>query len=329
MPWHESAWNSALRALEAGRQHHALLIEGLPGSGRGAFAEALARRVLCDAGQAVGACGDCKSCELMRAGSHPDYLLVGPEEEGKAIGINAVRSAMGFINVTASFGARKVLLIQPAERLTTAAANAFLKSLEEPAVGTLILLVAARGHPLPATIRSRCQRVRLPEPEPAVAAAWLQQRLGHDKSAADSATAEQLLALFPGRPLLALRHSEGDERPALAALREFFLRCAGSGQAGSLERLRGEQIAASLAPDALIDMAGQLLAHWLRGQRAGDLRAPPARRAFAGVDRIAALRRARRAGQNPNAELLRGSVVAALLAPFSDGDSGSRSGARP
>jgi DNA polymerase-3 subunit delta' len=322
MPWQEDLWEQALGALEAGRQHHALLIEGLPGSGRGAFADALARRVLCASPDRRHHCGSCKACELAAAGSHPDYLKVLPEEEGKAIGIDAIRGATGFINATASQSARKVLLIQPAERLTTAASNAFLKSLEEPAAGTLVLLVAARGQPLPATIRSRCQRISLSDPAPAVSIAWLKEHMQETTKR----SAEQLLELFPARPLAALAHSASEELELLIELHEFFERQAAGAMndasRSSLYRLQVERIASGLEPDTLLDAGEQLLAGWLREQRGADLNSERARRAFAGMDAIAILRRARRSGQNPNTDLLRSRAVGAMMSPFVTADAG-------
>ncbi|MEL7047117.1 MAG: DNA polymerase III subunit delta', partial [Pseudomonadota bacterium] len=253
--------------------------------------------------------------ELAAAGSHPDLRSVAPEEVGKAIGIDAIRSATAFVNATSSLGERKVLLINPAERLTLAAWNAFLKCLEEPSPGTVIIMVAARGHPLPATIRSRCQRIHLPSPTPAQASSWLAGVLGEEGMA--SRGMERVMRLFAVQPLKAFTFKDSDDLGALADFFECFDRALRTGAADARTRLQAEAAAARIDPDSLIDAVESTLVDWLRERAADELRAPAGRCGFAALETVAGLRRARRRGQNPNADLLRSSVVAAVLSPVS------------
>ncbi|MEM9758916.1 MAG: DNA polymerase III subunit delta' [Pseudomonadota bacterium] len=315
LSWHQSCWERVLLGLESGRQHHAMLLEGLPGTGRARFAEALAVHLLCTGVLSANEHSTGRARELATAGSHPDLRNVAPEEAGKAIGIDAIRSAAAFVNATPSLGERKVLLINPAERLTLAAWNAFLKCLEEPSPGTVIIMVAARGHPLPATIRSRCQRIHLPSPTPAQALSWLAETLGEEGMA--SRGMEHVLRLFAVQPLKAFAFNDSDDLGALADFFECFDRALSHGAADARTVLQAEAAAARLDPDNLLEAVESTLADRLRECPIDELRARPGRCGFEALETVAGLRRARRRGQNPNADLLRSSAVAALLGPVS------------
>jgi DNA polymerase-3 subunit delta' len=136
-----------------------------------------------------------------------------PEEKSRVIKIDQVRSVVEFSNKTAGLGQRKVVVIAPADSMNVNAANALLKSLEEPAADTYLLLVCHRLHSLPATVRSRCQIVKLAVPDGQQCLAWLDQTTG------ERAQSEHLLALADGRPLLAERLFADDAGDALAKLR--------------------------------------------------------------------------------------------------------------
>jgi DNA polymerase-3 subunit delta' len=116
------------------------------------------------------------------------------------IKVDQVRDAVQFATRTASFGQRKVIVLQPADTMNLNACNALLKSLEEPAGDTYWLLVCDRLYTLPATIRSRCQIQRLGMPEEAASLEWLEAVTGDAGQAAD------LLGLSDGRPLLAQQY---------------------------------------------------------------------------------------------------------------------------
>lgn len=227
-PWLNPHWMRLQAAQRAQRLPHALLIVGARGLGKRELAEQLARALICRTPQANGqGCGLCPDCHLFAAGHHPDLLRVGPDPGSKSgeIPIAAIRSFQEREALTPSRAARKVVLIDPADRLNTAAANALLKTLEEPPGQSLLCLIAEHGARLPATIRSRCQQIRLATPPEAEALNWLaasgiaraeaqvRLRLAHGAplGARDGIDAEQLSARAPFLDaLLALVRGERD-----------------------------------------------------------------------------------------------------------------------
>ncbi len=316
LPWHGAQRGQLLKLLAAGRLPHAVLLEGATGSGRNLFAEAFARELLCMTPTAAGNCGTCKACTLTAAGSHADLFRLEPTEPGRAIGIDSIRKAIEFCAETASLGTRKVLLVSPLENMTRASFNAFLKCLEEPAAGTFMLLVAARGRPLPATIRSRCQRWVLPSPTPEEGLAWLEERMegGALEDLAGSATTgakskhasrealEQVLRLSGEGPVEALGLLQSDELPALLALDTL---CSNPDQAAAAGSLAVETAAAEIDPDRLLDYLEQAVVHGLRQRGADELRSAQGLSLFKALDELRRLRAARQAGSNPNPDLLR------------------------
>lgn len=142
-------------ALEQHRLAHAYLFDGPDGVGKKLVAQTVARAFLCERG--IG-CGSCASCTKMAAGSHPDCYLLEPD--GAAIKIDQVRALQPQLALRAFTGRGKVCLIDGAELMTREAANALLKTLEEPTSDTLIILISSRPESLLETIRSRCQRIR-------------------------------------------------------------------------------------------------------------------------------------------------------------------------
>jgi DNA polymerase-3 subunit delta' len=191
LPWHQADFEKLLAARAT--LPHALLLHGARGIGKLDFARALAQALLCEA-PAVGghACGACGACAWFDAGAHPDYARVEPieaeEREGEegekadkgkkstVIKIEQIRDLTAFVNVGSQRGGRKVIVIHPCEALNPNAANALLKSLEEPPPQTQFILVSHRPHQLLATIKSRCSQLALRAPDSATAAAWLAER---------------------------------------------------------------------------------------------------------------------------------------------------------
>ena len=185
-PWQRQRLDTALAAWRAGRLGHAQLLCGPEQLGKRGVADALAARLLCEAPRDEPPCGRCRGCTLREAGTHPDFRIVSFEEVPKSspprlrteIVIDQIRSLSGAMHMTAQRGGAQVVLIDPADALNTAAANALLKTLEEPADNRFLLLVSAAPQRLPATIRSRCQRIEFGLPEREVARAWLASQ-GH------------------------------------------------------------------------------------------------------------------------------------------------------
>lgn len=198
LPWHQTQWQSLLDRIEQQRLPHALLFKGPEGSGKIQMALAFAAYLLCGGDKSSGlACGQCKSCQLFKAGTHPDFKYVAPEEGGKVIKIDQVRALVEFVNKTAQLGGSQVVVLAPAESMNIASSNALLKSLEEPTAKTQFVLVSHMSSSLMATIRSRCQTQSFPLPNKEDALTWLQSTLPA------SVDIEGLLEAASGAPLLA------------------------------------------------------------------------------------------------------------------------------
>jgi DNA polymerase-3 subunit delta' len=209
----------------AERLPHALLFKGVAGIGKGVFVQALARGLLCEQPPApLKACGACEACHWFDSGNHPDFRMLQPEaaevsedsdagdkKKKRDISVAQVRSLGEFIHVSAHRRGPKVVLIRPAEAMNVNAANALLKSLEEPPPATHFLLVSDRPHLLPATVRSRCQQIALTPPTQQQAMQWLAQ--------SGVSQPELALAQAGGAPLLAAELNN----PDYWAARQTFL----------------------------------------------------------------------------------------------------------
>lgn len=174
-PWLTQTMNDLLARHERDRLPHALLISGQAGLGKLVLAETLAQYLLC---RENTACGRCKTCLLMAAGSHPDFQLIQPEEDSRQIKIEQIRSLTDWVNQTAQMGARKVAVLNPAHAMNRNSSNALLKAMEEPPANTHLILVSDDPATLLPTIRSRCQVVSISVPDPAVAIPWLAEQGG-------------------------------------------------------------------------------------------------------------------------------------------------------
>ncbi|MEP6632582.1 MAG: DNA polymerase III subunit delta' [Luteimonas sp.] len=192
-PWQRRAYDRAADALDGGRMGHALLLCGPPLIGKRAVAERLAQRQLCGArGASTDPCGECRSCRLFAAGSHPDFHLIGfvHNKEGTRlrteIVIEQIRQLSQQLVLTPQYGGAQVAIVDPADAINHAACNALLKTLEEPHPNRYLWLVCANPSRLPATIRSRCQTLEFRLPQRGEATAWLREQ-GHTLSAIDDA----------------------------------------------------------------------------------------------------------------------------------------------
>jgi DNA polymerase-3 subunit delta' len=168
-----AAQTAALGAAhEAGRMPHALLIHEAPGTGGEWLAGWAAALVLCERGK-TAPCLECTACRRVAAATHPDVNWLRPQEESRQIRIEQVRELSAELALTSHGGGYKVGIISPADALNRFAANALLKTLEEPPARTLLILVASEPSRLPPTVLSRCQRLRIRAPERAESVAWL------------------------------------------------------------------------------------------------------------------------------------------------------------
>jgi DNA polymerase-3 subunit delta' len=235
-PWLADNWRQFDAALAQQRLHHGLLFVAPAGYGKRALANALAAAALCQQRLPDGhACGRCRACLLFAAGTHPDFVRITFElrDDGKPrteITIDQMRTLSQRLAMASQFGGLQIALVDPADRLNASAANALLKTLEEPASATIILLVADDPSRLPATIRSRCQRIDVRAPTREEALAWLhEQHLGE----ADAMAALEASLGNPGQALawsaddtLALRGACADDLAALARGRRSALEVA-------------------------------------------------------------------------------------------------------
>ncbi len=158
------------RALEADRVAHAYAFVGQAGSGRMTTARALAQALVCE----HHGCGACRACRLAQTGQHPDVHVIVPTPPERnprgprAIRIGAIRALEREAALKPVMAARKVFLVDEADRMTGESPEAFLKTLEEPPARTVMVLILARARAVPATVLSRCQIVRF---EPGASAA--------------------------------------------------------------------------------------------------------------------------------------------------------------
>ncbi|MDH5710850.1 MAG: DNA polymerase III subunit delta' [Gammaproteobacteria bacterium] len=208
-PWQQEQWRILMQLKQAQRMPHAILLYGEEGSGKADFAQALSAAMLCQQPAENGeACGRCSACQLIAAETHPDLALIqpAPPENTKSkkpvlnIRIDTIRQLCNKLSSTSQFEGYRIAVIENADRMLVQAANALLKTLEEPGERTLIVLVTSRPFRLPITIRSRCQSLRFPQPNQDIALQWLQ--------AQGLKSAEIALKYAHGAPLLALRQQE-------------------------------------------------------------------------------------------------------------------------
>jgi DNA polymerase-3 subunit delta' len=213
-PWLARHWSFFIQRYENDRLAHALMIEGPAGCGKKSLARAMVAKLLCNENQAH-ACGQCRSCKLLVGGAHPDYFEIQPEEDSKVIKIDQVRALIGRLDLTVSISRRKVAYLHPADVMNVSAANALLKSLEEPAGDTVLILVSDNPGRLPVTIRSRCQSVSVNQPDTQFVLDWLQKN--------SNASADELdiaMQAAGNSPLLALQFLGSPDVDAYGQVRE-------------------------------------------------------------------------------------------------------------
>jgi DNA polymerase-3 subunit delta' len=195
LPWQISNWQTLTSSHQNKLLAHGVLFTGPRGIGKQQFATAFAHWLICEQPQSDHACGTCRSCLLIKAGSHPDLLTITPEEEGKAIKVDQIRELIEKLSFTGHVQGARVIIISPADALNINASNSLLKTLEEPPANTYLILITDKPSKLMATIRSRTQIVRFDLPTESQSLEWLKQ---HKLQQADL-----LLKLSSGAPLAA------------------------------------------------------------------------------------------------------------------------------
>jgi DNA polymerase III delta' subunit len=191
---------AAIAAMLAGGIPHALLLAGPAGVGKQTLADDVAAALLCRAGPGIARpCRECRGCRALDHGNHPDLHRLEPTGAGQVIPIGGrdergVRDLVRELALLPVEGGARVAVIADADRMTEDAQSAFLKTLEEPPAGTVLLLTASDEERLLPTIRSRLVRIRVgPVPRPEIEALLVEQGL------ADAPLAARLARLAAGR----------------------------------------------------------------------------------------------------------------------------------
>ncbi len=215
---HEAAERTIAAAIEDGRLHHAWMLAGPRGIGKATLAYRFARRVLGAAPDpsfgVLGASPEDAVCRQIEAGSHADLAVVSRAWDDKRgvrrseITVDDIRKLAGFFGSTSAGGGWRVAIIDAADEMNVNAANAILKTLEEPPARALLILVTHAPGRLPATIRSRCRLLRLTPPDFEAAVRVVRESLG-----VDDEEARMAVELAEGRPgeAAAIAAAEGGE----------------------------------------------------------------------------------------------------------------------
>ena len=179
-PWLTAHWNNLQSQAAADRLPHAMTWISPAGLGAKEFAHHFLQWLMCSEPAEKGACGQCNHCNLFQAGTHPDFHHLTLLEKSKDIKIEQIRDLISKLMERPYQGGKRLVLVEPADRLNRSAANAFLKTLEEPGDETFILLLTSRPEALSATIRSRCQAMHIQAPDDQQAFDFVQERLPDD-----------------------------------------------------------------------------------------------------------------------------------------------------
>ncbi len=316
VPWLHTQFLQIRQQIAAGKLPHAILLGGDQFQGKTGFALAVGAYLLCKQPGRDRACGQCKGCKLLAAGTHPDMYQLQPVES-RYIKVDEVRELINWASGTAQQGGFKVVLVKPAEAMNLAAANALLKYLEEPADETMILLVSDRPGRLLPTIRSRCQQIQVARPDDALALEYLRSLLP------DHEDLVGLLKFAQGRPLKAVDVGNNNLLTQYDAIHAVMLAL---WQKSTLPH----EAAANLLkydPESVLEMLLYWLAELLRsnyedhacqGKNMDTFRQMYAQAGSAGYFRVYDLVMAQRAalmgGSNPNKQM----VLESVLVEFSE-----------
>ena len=199
--WHAPSWQRFCTQRE--RLPHAILLAGSAGLGKRILLKAMLASLFCHAPKPADAhaCGRCRGCTVHAAGNHPDLHLLKPELDRVSIGVDQVRAFCERLSMTPQANAWQIGVLDPAEAMTVQAANALLKTLEEPSANTLLFLACDQPGKLLPTLLSRTQRWPLKAPSAEDTVIWLTAR----NPSASAADVQLAVALAAGAPLLAQR----------------------------------------------------------------------------------------------------------------------------
>jgi DNA polymerase-3 subunit delta' len=221
-PWLAPLVEQLCKARATGRFPTGLLIHDERGAGGETLARFAAQLALCR--EASPPCGRCRDCRQWLAAQHPDFIEVTPIEDSKYIRVEQVRELAQELSLTSHNGGATVVLLNPADSMNPNAANALLKTLEEPRAGVSLILLCTVPSRLPATILSRCQKLKVPNPSRAASIEWLTQQRGAGPWAA-------VLDVLGNAPFEALSIDAGE----LARLKSETDRALSEAMAGGLD----------------------------------------------------------------------------------------------
>lgn len=194
-PWLSGIYRSLTQRVLQSNLHHGLILQGKRGTGKRQLANELANVLLCTHNDKP--CGQCQSCRLFSAGTHPDFHFLEGE---KSIGVDQIREAIAKLNTTSQLMTAKVLFINEAQKMTMAACNALLKTLEEPTHSTYIILSIEHMSQLLPTVLSRCEKHLITVDSIDTVQQWLAQ--------GDEPVSNQLLHYYWQQPLLLQEFSQ-------------------------------------------------------------------------------------------------------------------------
>lgn len=257
MPWrtvrgHDRPLADLRRGLEHGRLPHALLFVGPAGVGKRLFARTLAQALLCErrADEVLDPCGECPSCKQVEAEAHPDLLFVSKPEDKHELPIRAIRDLCQELGLKPMRGNRRIAIVDDADDLSEEAANAFLKTLEEPPPGSVLILIARAAETQLDTVVSRCRVMRFePLDERDLALVLLEQGVVEDAEEASRLAklgegsvrravglASPEIETFRREMIDRLASETGFDPPVLARQVDEFARSAGKESVAQRER---------------------------------------------------------------------------------------------
>ncbi|UJF19923.1 DNA polymerase III subunit delta' [Vibrio sp. SS-MA-C1-2] len=213
-PWQQTLLSQWQQLLQQQRLHHAILLSGVEGMGQKVLLSYLAKTLLCPH-STVEPCQQCHSCQLFDANNHPDFHLIESENSVKQIAVDTIRKSNELARKTSQLGGARVILLSQAEQLGEAAANALLKTLEEPPEQCYFLLSCHHLDRLLPTIVSRCNRWHLPQPDEVEIKNWVEANR-------NASVSLQLLRLNRGAPLATLSFLEQGKESEHQQVVELF-----------------------------------------------------------------------------------------------------------
>lgn len=221
-PWHTTTWQQLKSNLERAHIPGAMLLQAKPGLAPQALIDRYVSGLMCE-NDASEPCGFCHACSLIRSESHPDVHMVLPEKDKKTLSVEQIRQANKWALESSQFGGYRVIVIPQAERMNASAANALLKTLEEPSSSCVFILSTDNAQRLLPTIRSRCEAWPIAAPTQQAACEWVSQQLNKDVS-------PQVAYLCQSEPLVMKAFIEQGHEKVFNGLLESFIQVVISGQ---------------------------------------------------------------------------------------------------